>query len=289
MNNDRIQMPDGRTVGFADFGEADQPAVLWCHGGPGSRLEPNFQAREARAAEMRFIGIDRPGYGHSTPRPERTIAGWVPDALAVADHLGIGRFLTVGVSTGGAYALALAALAPERVTGAVVCCGLTDMAWPEGKSLMTQAQGGAATAAVWAAPDRDTALAVVTEEWGADGSKFGAMVGKITLPAADLALFGDPEWLSVVMAARPEMFAYGMEGYTDDRLADGGGWGTFVVSTIRCPVVVIHGGSDEIVPVAHARHTASVVPHAELRVFDGLGHFSIINQVVATLTTLLAR
>jgi pimeloyl-ACP methyl ester carboxylesterase len=58
-----------------------------------------------------MIGIVRTGYGLSTPQPGRTIAGWVPEALAVADHPGTGQFAAVGVSTGGAFMLALAALA----------------------------------------------------------------------------------------------------------------------------------------------------------------------------------
>jgi pimeloyl-ACP methyl ester carboxylesterase len=72
------------------------------HGGPGSRLEPAYLRREASEAGLRIIGIDRPGYGLSRPQPGRTIAGWVPGALAVADHLGIGPFAAVGTSTGGA-------------------------------------------------------------------------------------------------------------------------------------------------------------------------------------------
>jgi len=48
----------------------------------------------------------------------------VPEALAVADHLGIGQFAAVGTSTGGAFALALSALAPERVLGVVACCSM---------------------------------------------------------------------------------------------------------------------------------------------------------------------
>ena len=97
-------------------------AVLWCHGGPGSRLEPAALAPAAAEAGLRIIGIDRPGYGLSSPNPERTIADWVPDGLAVADALGIDQFVTVGCSTGGAYALALAALVPARVLGVVACC-----------------------------------------------------------------------------------------------------------------------------------------------------------------------
>ena len=121
-----LTRPDGRQVGFADFGPADARPVLWCHGGPGSRLEPSADAAAARAAGYRFIGVDRPGYGLSTPQPGRTIGGWVPDGLAVLDALRIDRAVVVGVSTGGAYALALAAAAPERVTGVIACCALTD-------------------------------------------------------------------------------------------------------------------------------------------------------------------
>ena len=63
---------------------------------------------------LRVVGIDRPGYGSSIPRPGRTIADRVPDCLAVADELGLTRFTLVGVSTAGAYAFATAAPAHER-------------------------------------------------------------------------------------------------------------------------------------------------------------------------------
>ena len=101
VEDQTIGLASGRTVGFADYGIPNARAVLWCHGGPGSRLEPAYLRREASEAGLRIIGIDRPGYGLSAPQPGRTIAGWVPEALAVADHLGIGQFAAVGTSTGG--------------------------------------------------------------------------------------------------------------------------------------------------------------------------------------------
>ena len=125
-------------MGFADYGVPDATAVLWCHGGPGSRLEPAYLRRQASEAGLRIIGIDRPGYGLSAPQPGRAIAGWVPEALAVADHLGIGQFAAVGTSTGGAFALALAALPPERVLGVVACCSMTDARWPQGRATMSR-------------------------------------------------------------------------------------------------------------------------------------------------------
>ena len=90
VEDQTMRLASGRTVGFADYGIPDVTAVLWCHGGPGSRLEPAYLRRAASQAGLRLIGIDRPGYGLSAPQPGRTIAGWVPEALAVADHLGIG-------------------------------------------------------------------------------------------------------------------------------------------------------------------------------------------------------
>jgi pimeloyl-ACP methyl ester carboxylesterase len=111
VGDQAILLAGSRTVGFVDYGSPAATAVLWCHGGPGSRVEPAHLRSRAKAAGLRLIGIDRPGYGLSSVQPGRTIGGWVPDALAVADHLGIEQFVTAGTSTGGAYALALAALA----------------------------------------------------------------------------------------------------------------------------------------------------------------------------------
>ncbi len=90
-------------------------------------------------------------------------------------------------------------------------------------------------------------------------------------------------------AAFRAMFAQGLEGFTDDRLADGPGWVSFDVTAIRCPVTVLHGRADRIVSVIHAYDTADLIPGAELQVFDALGHFSITTKVVPAISNLLQR
>jgi pimeloyl-ACP methyl ester carboxylesterase len=284
MSGAAIQLRDGRTIGYAEFGDPQGTPVLWCHGGPGSRLESSTLGPAAAELGLRLVGIDRPGYGKSTPMPGRTIAAWVPDALAVADRLGLARFAAVGVSTGGSYSLALAALAPERSLGVVACCALTDMRWAEGKAAMS----GGGIQELWAARDRVTALAIATEWMGADGSKMFAQAGPQLAPS-DMALLADPEWIAAMPKAMAEMFAFGVQGYVDDRLADGLGWETFDVSRVTCPVTVLHGDSDLIVPVAQAHHTAQLVPGAKPRVCPELGHFSIMSQVLPELAVLLRR
>ena len=281
MTNEVITMPDGRTVGFADYGPPGGTAVLWCHGGPGCRLEPEFVATAAARAGLRIVGIDRPGYGRSTPQPGRTIGVWVPDGLAVADHLGIDRFVSVGCSTGGAYALALASLS-DRVIGAVACCAVTDMRWAAGKAMNRSCHP------VWNAPDREAALAVVADAFGKDGSKMATTPANDELAETDQAMFADPEYARSWSGMMPEMFAHGVAGYADDRLADGRGWHDFDVAAITCPVVVLHGGNDRFIPVANAHHTAALVPGAALRIFDELGHLSIVREVVGVVHQMLA-
>jgi pimeloyl-ACP methyl ester carboxylesterase len=143
---------------------------------------------------------------------------------------------------------------------------------------------------VWDAPDRDAAIAAALASHGIDGSKImeSADPDGPQLAPSDLAMliahpFGQA-WLEAV----PVMFAQGLEGYADDRIADGPGWMSFDVGEVACPVVVLHGAADIICDPIHARHTAEIVPGAELRLVPDLGHFSIFDEIVPTLRHALA-
>jgi len=283
----QIQSADNRTISFADYGPASGLAVLCCHGGPGSRLEPRRISEQAAAAGFRLIGIDRPGYGKSTPLPGRSICDWTQDAIAVADHLMLDQFLMVGVSTGGSYALATAAVAPSRVLGVLVCCGMTDIAWANDvdDAKMVGAQP------IWNAPDRDAAIAVAIEQFGERGDK--VMVPDADAPPvlspADMAVVIDPAYAEG--DPTNERFAQGVLGYADDRIADGPrhGWSSFEIDKVVCPVIVIHGEQDWIVPVAQAHHTAAILRDAELRTFAEHGHLSVGAESVSSLIDLRAR
>jgi len=283
----QIQSADNRTISFADYGPASGLAVLCCHGGPGSRLEPRRISEQAATAGFRLIGIDRPGYGKSTPLPGRSICDWTQDAIAVADHLMLDQFLMVGVSTGGSYALATAAVAPSRVLGVLVCCGMTDIAWANDvdDAKMVGAQP------IWNAPDRDAAIAVAIEQFGERGDK--VMVPDADAPPvlspADMAVVMDPAYAEG--DPTNERFAQGVLGYADDRIADGPrhGWSSFEIDKVVCPVIVIHGEQDWIVPVAQAHHTAAILRDAELRTFAEHGHLSVGAESVSSLIDLRAR
>lgn len=280
-----IELEDGRTVGFATFGSQSGTPVIWCHGGPGSRLDPIHRDAEAARAGLLLVGVDRPGYGLSTPLPGRTIADWVPDAVAVADELAVDQFVAIGESTGGAYALALGALAPDRLLGVVACCSLTDMSCEAARATMSQPH----CHAVWDAPDRQSAMAAAVEAHGVGGSKMTGDGLREALAHSDVALFQDPVWAEQARAVFPAMFTQGLVGYTDDRLADGRGWDSFDVTAITCPVAVLHGARDRMCDVLNAHHTAELVPNSHLALYEELGHFSIEAKLIPTVMELLGR
>ena len=193
--------------------------------------------------------------------------------------------MAVGESTGGAYALALAALVPDRSLGVVACCSLTDMRCEKARSTMSRPH----CHAVWNAPDRRSALAAAIGAHGVGGSKMTGDGLRDALAPSDVALFRDPVWAQEAKALFPVMFAQGLEGYTDDRLADGGGWVTFDVRSISCPVTVLHGEMDRVCNVTNAHHTAKIVPGARLALYEELGHFSIETVLIPEIQALLTR
>jgi pimeloyl-ACP methyl ester carboxylesterase len=122
-----LQLSDGRTLHVYDTAADDADgrlAVFWHHGSPniGAPPEPLFAAADRLG--IRWASYDRPGYGGSTPRPDRDVASAAGDTSSVADALGIDRFAVMGHSGGGSHALACAALLPERVLGMVSVSGM---------------------------------------------------------------------------------------------------------------------------------------------------------------------
>ena len=97
---DQIILSDGRKLGFVEFGEMQGKPVFYFHGFPGSRLEAKLAERIALDTHVRFIGIDRPGYGLSGFKPGRTFVDWADDVIALADALKIERFSILAVSGG---------------------------------------------------------------------------------------------------------------------------------------------------------------------------------------------
>ncbi len=89
-------------------------------------LATNLTMWEPQAADLkrsfRLLRYDQRGHGGTeAPAGRYTYATLVADALALFDALGIARAHFCGLSMGGATALALAELHPDRIDRAIVC------------------------------------------------------------------------------------------------------------------------------------------------------------------------
>jgi len=124
-----LDLADGRKLGYAEWGPPDASPVLYCHGFPTNRREIRLiqPVLERHGVEARVVALNRPGYGPSTFKANRTILDWPRDVAEVADRLGIGRFgrfAVLGVSGGCPYALACGYALGERVTRIGIVVGV---------------------------------------------------------------------------------------------------------------------------------------------------------------------
>jgi pimeloyl-ACP methyl ester carboxylesterase len=270
-----MTLPDGRTLAYTEVGAPDGPVAFYFHGAPGSRLELTSLDDAFAAVGVRVVTADRPGYGGSTPLPGRTTAGWARDVAALADHLGVERFAVMGLSSGGPYTVACASLLADRVSGAIVAAGNTDMSWPGAADGYLQSELD-----IMAMDEEAAAVAWCEEHYGADGSGLFDGDSDMDLGPVDNAWLADEANLASLMATMGEAFAQGVVGYAHDITVQGRPW-TFDPAAIAYPTLVVHGADDRLVPVAHSEHTASLIPGAELRVLDGVGHLSLGEQLPA--------
>jgi pimeloyl-ACP methyl ester carboxylesterase len=281
MEDSQIRLRDGRWLAYTDIGESDRPSMLFFHGAPSSRLRLVYLEDEIRAAGIRVISPDRPSYGGSSPQPGRSIIDWPRDVEALTEVLGIQRFGVAGHSSGGPYAVAVAALLPDRVSGLVTLGGVTDMAWPGAWEGYFESE-----LELMRMPDEGSVVAWCVEHFGQDGSGFMSASG-IELPEADLPLYEDERIASMLAVARAEAFRQGVGGYARDVYVQGRPW-PFDPAQIQAPSIIVHGEGDSLLPVAHARHTAETVPGARLDVLAGHGHFSILAELPGIAAALLA-
>ncbi len=269
----RFTLPDGRTLAVAEWGDPAGIPCFMIHGTPGSRiswwLDPTIYARHG----IRRFTVDRAGYGESTRRPGRIVADFVPDIVAVADSLGLGRFVVTGGSGGGPHALALAALLPDRVIrcmGAVAVApypaegldwfaGLTEgnviefKAALEGEEASRELLTGLRKEAI-------SRLAAGRVDWMGDDYELS------DADVAQIRKHFDRQKAQVLTG-----LATGVDGWVDDNLAFTKPWG-FDVEDIRVPVVLTYGRTDVLVPAAHGDWLAAHIPAAEAWVDEAAGH-----------------
>lgn len=274
-----INVSGGRRLCVELNGDPAGRPVLVQMGTPNSRLMYEPWVEDAKRRGIHLISYDRPGYGGSTPQPDRTVADCVDDVRAIAEHLGADRIATWGISGGGPHALACAALLPD-----LVCAvgSLASVAPYGGEGLdyftgmgqdnvddMKLYLSDRKAARAKTRKDQEELIRVTPEEIGAS---FASLLSPVDEAVAtnELAVY-----LAQSMKAG---LAPGDEGWWEDGVAHMEPWG-FSFSDIRVPVQLWHGAQDRFVPVQHGEWLAKQIPGVDAHINETDGHLTLFNRV----------
>jgi pimeloyl-ACP methyl ester carboxylesterase len=281
------ELADGRRVGFAEYGDPEGRPVLWFHGTPGGRRQIAPAGRRlAGELGVRLIALERPGIGASTLHVHADVRGWADDVGEIADRLGLGRFAAIGLSGGGPYVLACAAVHPDRMVAGAVLGGVAPTRG------IDAAPGGAVDLAVRLAP----LLEYGARPLGVVAHRLVRLVQPLQnemfelyarlSPPGDQEVFRRPEMRAMFLddlgrASRRQLHAPIL-----DLLLFTRPWG-FALSELSVPIRFWHGDADPIVPLAHAEHMAALVPGASLTVRPGESHLGALDASAEIFDVLL--
>lgn len=270
-----IVLPDGRRLGYAEYGHHQGFPIVYFHGVPGSRLSGLLAGLLAAPRGARVIALDRPGYGLSDPQPGRRILDWPEDVRVVLDQLEIERFALLGHSGGGPYAAACAYALGRRVTRTAIASGMGQVAGAEASRRLTLRQKAFRATAAHARPAIRIALTRVAESVVRDVDAY--LAGRVGSTAAvDAEILRRPAIRAIVHEDLLEAYAQGPQATIDDVRLLARPWG-FPLNEIRTPVDIWHGEQDMVVPVWLGTDLAAAIPGARAHIVRDAAHLMVID------------
>jgi pimeloyl-ACP methyl ester carboxylesterase len=296
-----FNLPDGRILGFAEYGNPDGAPLLYFHGYPSSRLEARPIDDMARRHGVRVLALDRPGFGLSSPQPHRRILEWPIDVQAFAQGMRLPRFAVLGVSGGGPFALACAYALPRgMLTGVGLFASATP--WTRGAHHMSLYRRVVSLAAThWPGGLRLVMNAfVIVVRWIVTTRPVTRRLDswleaqwRKKEEAQPVAVEEGPK--RTTMERRQELlrmlidepFAQKAEAAVHEaKLLSSQDWG-FRLEDVEYDVVRIwHGAQDQNAPIAMIRYLAERLPHRVLREFEGDTHYTMFRHAEGALLEL---
>jgi 2-hydroxymuconate-semialdehyde hydrolase len=237
----RLIRVDGHRVHVVDQGEG--PVVLLVHGTAGTTLDWETSVLSDLAQTHRVIAVDLYGMGFSD-RDDAFKYGftlWSDQLAGTLDALGIERVSAVGQSLGGAAVTVFAGRYPYRVDRVV---SVDSGPWlpPFMLLMLTPGIGEMilGRSAYWPErPDQPTRYAErMRQVYGIRGTR------------------------QHLLRAIRGQFLDGREYFRG-------------LSQVQCPVLLVHGSADDIIPVRAAAALRRLLKDSELVVIEGAGHFSM--------------
>jgi pimeloyl-ACP methyl ester carboxylesterase/DNA-binding CsgD family transcriptional regulator len=253
--------PDGVRIAYAASGSGPPlvKAANWM-----SHLEFDWNSPvwrhwlTALSASHTLVRYDERGLGLSDwDVDDFSLDAWVQDLETVVDALGLERFPLLGLSRGGAIALAYAVKHPERVSHLVLYGSYVLGRYARS---MTEQQRSEA----------DALLALIRTGWGRDNPAFRQLFTTLFIPEAgpeQMAWFNDLQRLST----SPENAArYSAAAYAFDLAA--------LAGHVNMPTLVLHAREDAVVPFDEGRKLAALIPDARFVPLESKNHILLEDE-----------
>lgn len=272
--NKKVKLKDGRSLGFAEFGDPLGKPLFFFHGQPGCRLGGSIFNETAGRLGVRVICPDRPGYGLSDFQPGRSLLDWASDVEELADHLGLERFNVMGFSGGGPYSIVCAYALPERVKTALFVSGVGPANAPgvtEGMSLPNRML----IAMVSLFPSLATIpFRQMARNLENNPDKVYASLYASASPA-DQRLMDLPETRRHTIEDLREGLRPGVRGVAWEVVLYTRSWG-FPLKDIRTQVILWQGEEDVNTPLKMGHYLANNIPNCQAHFIQGEGHHSLL-------------
>lgn len=273
-----VELPDGRDLAYAEFGDPDGEPVVLFHGWPSSRCMGAPGHREAVGAGARVICPDRPGIGGSDPLPGRRVADWPDDVAALADALELDEFYVQGVSGGGPYAVATAAMLPDRIRAAALVCPVGP---PGSGSTRFRILSGTAR---YLPPVARLLLGWQFRDPPEDPAEIARLRAEMDEPP-DVEAWTTEPGRALAVSGRVAVES-GAGPLVTDMAAMGRPW-SFDPGDVEVPVTLWHGEADPTVPPSMGRAIADALPDPDAHFLPGEGHLTLpfdhLDEVTAEL------
>ena len=291
--NNQIQLTDGRTLGYAEYGDPKGRPVMHFHGVPSSRLEGDHPLVSGIASQLniRLIFPDRPGIGLSSHKPNRHILDWPKDVCELADALDLERFAVLGLSGGGPYVAACAYKIPNRLIAAGIISGVGPMEMTGNYEGLGKSDRQAMDMALKAPWLLRALFWYMARQVRSNPDGFLAQL-EPDLCQADREQVALPEVRTTVINATIEAFRQGGRGAVWDYALVGKPWG-FQLEQIHMPVHLWDGEVEKICSIQMGRKVAAAIPDCYAKYYPDEGHLSVYakfyREILSTLSDLWTK
>ncbi|MDP4164539.1 MAG: alpha/beta hydrolase [Bacillota bacterium] len=256
MRENTITLKDGRKLSYAEFGDPKGPVIIYFHGTPGARNHPIALAIEGVAPFVRFIMVERPGYGLSDSNDGRTLEDWNNDFEEFVNQLDIPHFCLAAASGGAPFALANCYFMPERIKRAAIICGVGPLAVEE----LLEKMGD--TEKAWIKDSMHNPGQIIGNVAKIHADPHGYVQGIFNSLQEENQKMMSPAVVEAFLnlAFESSKSPYGM---IDDGRTFLSEW-NIPFEEISVPIQFWHGDQDSNVPISHSEYVSSRIPHSNL-------------------------